>query len=92
MKNLPSEARTCSADALAQLNATGRYTIYEPCNCGDRPRHSNGGNYHEIIDLALDGGRLYIRRGDTCELTPAPEWEETDETPAAIFERYADWL
>ena len=92
MNILPSEAAARSVNALAEFNATGSYTISEPCDCGDRIRHNNGGNYHEIIDLALDGGQLYIRRGSTCELVATPEWEQTNETPAAIFERYADWL
>lgn len=89
---LPTEAATRSADALAEFNETGRYTIQEPCDCGSQPRHTTGGNYHEKIELALDSGQLFIRYGSTCALEPEPEWQVAAESAPAIIERYADWL
>jgi len=45
--------------------------LYEPCNCGSRCRHFNGGNYHERIYLLQYRGQLYAFYTDTREFFPS---------------------
>lgn len=93
MNLLPSEREARRAQALAQLEKTGNLVIHEPCNCGGRIRHNNGGNYHEIISLRLEDNKHYVQFDSTCELTPPAEWEEIASTRAEeIIARHADWL
>ena len=56
-------------------------TLYrEPCNCGDRVMHNNGGNYHAVgyVVVAKDGeGRaaVVIESTTTRETFPRDEFE-----------------
>jgi len=93
MNKLPSEQREAIEKAKAKFAETGRLTIGEPCDCGSHIRHNNGGNYHQIIHLASDGDGYFVKYDTTCELTPAPEWDEiTQDKANKIIEDYADWL
>lgn len=52
----------------------------EPCNCGDRIRHNNGGNYHAIDRLHLigDDDSIYcviLEETDTRESFPGDQYE-----------------
>ena len=86
MKLLPSEQRRevkKSSHLFTTLKKEGKLTLQESCNCGNHIRHNNGGNYHEIINLAyemdteLPGDmNFYIQKSSTCELDPTPEWQE----------------
>jgi len=44
--------------------------LREPCDCGDRIRHNNGGNYHEVLKLLEYNKKLYMLSTDTRELFP----------------------
>ena len=46
-------------------------SLIEPCNCGSKTRHNNGGNYHRIIHLIEHKGRLYMLFTNTRELFPS---------------------
>lgn len=47
----------------------------EPCDCGSHIRHNNGGNYHDEIAFAIEGGNYFVKEDTTCELT-VEEWRE----------------
>ena len=91
MKLLPSQQKEAVKRALIELEESGSMIIYEPCDCGSWIRHNNGGNYHEIIELARDSGEWWVKRDTTCELVAPAEWEECAD-PKAIIREHADWL
>jgi hypothetical protein len=46
------------------------------CDCGDRPRHNNGGNYHPQVEVRYSAWWKYaITLGDTREFFPGDKWE-----------------
>ena len=75
--------------AKAIVRSGGTVRIEEPCDCGDRIRHDNGGNYHQVITLKYRLGKVWAKFGSTCELLPAPEWEPAGED---VVDQYAHWL
>ena len=91
MRNLPSEQKALSEAAIAKFRQSGELIIQEPCDCGARIRHNNGGNYHSTITLRRDGDVVFAKFDDTCELTPAAQWQECAEWQDVIRE-YSDWL
>lgn len=42
----------------------------EPCNCGDRIMHNNGGNYHTTLELCVANGYAVVYVSDTSESFP----------------------
>jgi hypothetical protein len=40
----------------------------EPCNCGGNPRHSDGGNYHQVVWIYPTREGKIVRFGDTREI------------------------
>jgi len=76
MRLLPSEQRKMEKEAIELFKDKERITLVEPCDCGSRIQHNDGGNYHQIIEIAKDDGRYFIMFDDTCEFTEASEWEE----------------
>lgn len=91
MYNLPSQQEIKVEQAIAKFQVEGLLEIDEPCDCGDRVRHNNGGNYHQWIVLQKDGEKVFAKFGDTCELKPAPEWEEATDWQKVVRQN-ADWL
>ena len=91
MNLLPSEAKKRAKAAIQEFEKTGRLTIYEPCDCGSQIRHNNGGNYHDIIRMAIDSGGIFVKYDTTCELVAPVEWEPCDDY-IAIIRDHADWL
>ena len=78
MRLLPSEQGVEIKRSLALLDGMeqgDRLHLDEPCNCGARIQHDNGGNYHEIITIAFDMGSYYVKYDTTCELVAAAEWD-----------------
>jgi len=59
------------------ITETRVYT--EPCDCGDRIRHNNGGNYHDRINVvAVSGEQGYcvlVEETTTRENFPADKFE-----------------
>ena len=93
MHNLPSKQKELIEKAKAEFKETGKLNIYEPCNCGNRIQHNNGGNYHDEIYLAIDEGKYFRKDDTTCELTEPAEWYEITEADAMqCIEDNADWL
>ena len=89
--NVALEAKI--AQAIEKFEQESLNIIEEPCNCGMRIRHNNGGNYHQNILIRKDKVGVYVMYGDTCELTEDDDWREIQ--PAQVIEiihRYADWL
>ena len=68
-----------------------RQPAIEPCDCGSRISHNNGGNYHDEIYLHRDGDEVFVKYDTTCELTPPAEWEACKDWKLVI-EQNADWL
>jgi hypothetical protein len=91
MHLLPSEQKERIEQAIIRFNETDKLSIFEPCDCGSRIRHNNGGNYHDEIYLRRDSGKAYVKYGTTCELVAPPEWDVCD-NPETIIREYADWL
>jgi hypothetical protein len=93
MRLLPGERNKRINEAVEDFRHDGQFRITEPCDCGSMIRHNNSGNYHEIIDLANDSGRIFVRYDSTSEFEPRPEWEDiTEEEVLGIIEKHADWL
>jgi hypothetical protein len=92
MRLLPSERADAVEQALIEYKKSGHITIREPCDCGSRIQHNDGGNYHRLITLKNDGGILYVKYDTTCVLTPAAEWEESYSDIEEYLNSYADWL
>lgn len=94
MRLLPSEQESRLQEAIDLFKEQGYLNIHEPCDCGDRVRHNNGGNYHDIIYLKKDSGRYFVKWTDTCELKADPGWDEVTslEEIETIIKQYADWL
>jgi hypothetical protein len=91
MNILPSEQKKRTKVAIKYFEDNGELSIYEPCDCGSRIRHNNGGNYHEIIRLIRDEDQVFIKHDTTCELVPDAEWYECQDWKKVIKD-YADWL
>jgi len=94
MKDLPSVQEQNFEEAKNILEKNGEITLYEPCDCGSRILHNNGGNYHQIVSFSIDEGRYFVKEDSTCELTPPPaEWEELDEKHFFTFLKdCVDWM
>ena len=94
VNNLPSEQREKAIAARREFVEQGYLRIEEPCNCGNRIQHNNGGNYHQIITLKRDSGSYFIKEDTTCELTAEPEWWPLDNIKEVFkeIEKHADWL
>jgi hypothetical protein len=90
MHLLPSEQKERVVEAIKEFEDSGELDISEPCDCGSRIRHHNGGNYHDKIYLQRDG-EVYVKYDTTCELTPPAEWEPCEDWKSVI-EQHADWL
>lgn len=88
---LPSEQKERLEQAIVDFNSTGTLSIYEPCDCGNRVQHNNGGNYHEEIYLKRDSGKVFVKYETTCELVSPTQWQECDDFEAVIRQN-ADWL
>lgn len=91
MRLLPSEQEKRVKEAIKQFEDEKTLNIYEPCNCGSRISHNNGGNYHEEIYLCRDGSQVFVKYDTTCELVAPAEWQECKD-PKSIIRQYADWL
>lgn len=91
MRLLPSVAKERVQQAIEEFEKTGNLIICEPCDCGSHIRHNNGGNYHDIIHLTRDSGRVFVKFDTTCELVAPAEWEDC-ENPEQIIQDHADWL
>jgi hypothetical protein len=76
MQLLPSQQTEDQRAALARLIEDGKVCLCEPCDCGSQVRHNNGGNYHDIIDFRLDGGKCWRSRTFTGDYAPADDWYE----------------
>ena len=72
-----------AADAIERnLHEFFKYkylVLSEPCDCGDRIMHNNGGNYHDFVEFLVIDGKYFLREGDTCEHTRPGDWEEKTE-------------
>jgi hypothetical protein len=45
------------------------------CDCGDRPRHFNGGNYHPAVEVRReDQGDYAVSLVSTREIFPGDRW------------------
>lgn len=88
---LPSEQEKRTIEAIATFNETDSLSIYEPCDCGNRVQHNNGGNYHQKIYLRRDSGKLFVKYETTCELVAPEQWQECDDFEK-IIRQNADWL
>lgn len=88
---LPSEQKKRIIESISQFNETGELSIFEPCNCGNRVQHNNGGNYHDQIYLKMDTGQVFIKFDTTCELVPSAEWEPCEDWIQVIKDN-ADFL
>ena len=88
---LPSQQKERIEQAKETFHNTGKLTIEEPCNCGNQVMHNNGGNYHDIIHLAKDGGQVFIMEDTTSELEAPAEWEICEDWQKVI-DKNSDWL
>lgn len=80
MKLLPSELRARIEEIrkeIRNLKEGERLCYEEPCNCGNNIRHNSGGNYHDIVTIALDGGDYWRLDDSTGGLNEAAEWTRT---------------
>lgn len=73
---------------------------YEPCRCGEMPRHSNGGNYHLRVAVGRDlavrwntreamgprDGAVVLRRGDELGVLTRAEYIDRDDFHAELDE------
>lgn len=91
MNLLPSQQKNRIEEAIKNFDTNGKLVIYEPCNCGSHVRHNNGGNYHAIITLQQDDGKIFAKFDSTSELEPPVEWEEVTDYQG-IIKQYADWF
>lgn len=91
MRLLPSEKKERIATAIQKFEQTDELSILEPCDCGGRVSHNNGGNYHDEIYLQKDSGQVFVKYDTTSELTAPAEWEVCEDWKAVITEN-ADWL
>jgi len=93
MYHLPSERAILLEKAKKEFIAKGELIISEPCDCGSRIRHNNGGNYHSTVELKKDSNKFFERWSSTSEFDSTPEWTETTEDAILkIIEERADWL
>ena len=90
MHLLPSDQKERIDEAIKEFEETGSLGIFQPCDCGSRIRHNNGGNYHEEIYLKADQ-EIFVKYETTCELTPEAEWQIVDDWRSVIRQN-ADWL
>ena len=88
---LPSEQKERIDEALIEFEKTDKFSIFEPCDCGNQIRHNNGGNYHETIYLCRDGKQIFVKYETSCELVPEAEWQIVDDWQSVIRQN-ADWL
>lgn len=92
MRLLPSQQAKRATFYIEEFEKHGSVEIYEPCDCGGQIRHNNGGNYHQIIHLVKDQGKLFMKGESTSEFGSA-EWEEINyERVVDTIRKYADWL
>ncbi len=91
MNLLPSEQKERIEQAIETFEKTNSFSIFEPCDCGNRISHNNGGNYHDEIYLRKDSGKVFVKYETTCELVPRAEWQECND-PVAVIRQYADCL
>lgn len=91
MRLLPSQQKNAIERAIKEFEKNGKLSIFEPCDCGSRVQHNNGGNYHEEIYLSKDSGQAFVKYETTCELIDPAEWEICDDWQKVITD-HADWL
>lgn len=91
MRLLPSEKNQAVESAIAEFDKTGELAILQPCDCGSRIRHNNGGNYHDEIYLRRDENIVFVKYETTCELVAPAEWQIC-ENPHDVITSYSDWL
>jgi len=91
MRLLPSEQNQRVAEAIKEFEDSSQLSIFEPCDCGNRVQHNNGGNYHDRIYLQRDGEQVFVKYDTTCELVAPAEWDKCNDWKAVI-EQNADWL
>lgn len=90
---LPSEKEAAIKKAKDYFIANGKLCISEPCDCGSRIMHNNGGNYHDIVSLRKDKDRYFIAIDSTSEFEPEADWREiTFQQALEYIEKYGDWL
>jgi len=80
------------ASAIFRLCKEGKLTICEPCQHDKNFQH-DGINCHEIIDLLIISGKIFVKFSSTSpyEFTQGNEYKETDNA-FAIIAHAADWL
>jgi len=93
MKYLPSEQEEKKEELLTQLEEQGEALLREPCDCGARIQHNNGGNYHELIYIKSDSDRYFIKFDTTCTLTSSTDWKEVtlEDIKHTIEEKLENW-
>ena len=91
MNLLPSEQLQRVDQAIQEFKESGHLEIFEPCDCGSRIQHNNGGNYHQEITINRDGKAVFIKYETTCDLVARAEWQECNDLDSVIRE-FADWL
>lgn len=69
LARIPSLIEECVGGKIIELT--------EPCDCGSHIRHNNGGNYHEIRQIAHDEGVFYVRDRTTYEDSEWGHWCES---------------
>jgi len=73
---LPSEQTEQQVVALGKFLDERRLCLSQPCDCGGHIRHHNGGNYHQLVKLALDAGKAWISRTNTSDYSPPENYQE----------------
>lgn len=91
MRLLPSEQKAVIERCTLEFEATGSLVIQEPCDCGRRIQHNNGGKYHKIIFLKRDSDQVFVKYESTKEFKAPAEWEVCEDWKSVIEEN-SDWL
>jgi hypothetical protein len=80
-------------EAEREFFETSHLKIYEPCDCGSKILHNNGGNYHEIAFFLKEEDKYWFKLETTCELEPEAGWQEVEKKDITnLIKYYADWL
>jgi hypothetical protein len=76
MNLLPSQQSETQRKALLLFLEQGRIRLQEPCDCGSTVRHNNGGNYHAVVDIRMDGGKVWRTETFTGDYGSPDDWRE----------------